>query len=414
MSTSTPRPGHPELLVPHRYVTLIRRILADRVEETDTAGDAPDDRGLVPIKLREGKDPDEALKDLRSKASQEYNWIPTAGHNRELDLAITGQPQDSAGGHKAMPARALMPREDSTVGAGVTVGIVDTRVYANDWLYGAVVADPSDIMTKPDELDRDQDGLLDAQAAHATFTAGLVLRQAPAATVRVDHGLDNVGRGSTGGVAAAAVRLAKQGVDVLNLSLGCRTEDNLPPTGLIEMVRQIHPGIVIVAAAGNLRLIEDGESRKDNKYDAAQAFFPAALDSVVAVGAVGRRDGRDDGGWHPAPFSNYGPWLDFAAPGVDVESTFVDFQSAAKDKVRLQFRGWAFWSGTSFATAIASGTIAATMSEHGLSARDAVARLRRDEDLPVAEFPGICVPVLQQAPWDHVPAGHRGAPANSA
>ena len=73
---------------------------------------------------------------------------------------------------------------------------------------------------------------------------------------------------------------------------------------------------MVVAAAGN---------RDTNKRT-----YPAAyLDSVIAVAATNRQDRR-------ATFSNYGSWVDVAAPGVDVLSTVP--------------RGYASWNGTSMAT----------------------------------------------------------------
>jgi subtilisin family serine protease len=51
-------------------------------------------------------------------------------------------------------------------------------------------------------------------------------------------------------------------------------------------------------------------------------MFPAALPSVVSVGALDQ-SGRAD-------FSNFGGWVDCCAPGVDVVSTFF---SSATDEV---------------------------------------------------------------------------------
>ena len=46
-----------------------------------------------------------------------------------------------------------------------------------------------------------------------------------------------------------------------------------------------------------------------------------ALPEVVGVGALGPTG--------PAPWSNYGPWLDASAPGTDlVSSFFADFDGA--------------------------------------------------------------------------------------
>ncbi len=86
-------------------------------------------------------------------------------------------------------------------------------------------------------------------------------------------------------------------VDVISLSLG-------GPFGTLTEKRAVeaaeHAGVIIVAATGN-----DG---------AAKVSFPAAFDSVIAVGAV-------DANAAKATFSNWGPELDVVAPGVAVLSS---------------------------------------------------------------------------------------------
>ncbi len=389
-------PYERELLVVHRHEQAVGDILGDFVEKVE---DPEGDTGLVRMVLRPHVDVTAALDRLRKKVTAaQYPWSPMAGRNHRTEIPVIGQPEDSVGSGGARPWPPLAYRRDSPIGAGVTIGVVDSRVWASNWLYGAVVAHPDGILQSQD-LDVDNDGRLDPQAGHATFTAGLILREAPGAMVRVDPSLSNAGHGTTSRVVAAAVRLARQKVDILNLSLGCYTKDGGPPLGFVQMLRHIHPEIVIVAAAGNRPPIKGttgAANGADVQYAPASAFFPAALDGVVAVAAVTDKPGAC---WRPAPFSNYGPWLDFAAPGVDVHSTFVDFEPKEPSPAQPTFRGWASWSGTSFATAIASGTIAATMSERHLSAREAVEHLRAARVLRATFDDRTSVPVLEQSPW---------------
>jgi subtilisin family serine protease len=113
--------------------------------------------------------------------------------------------------------------------------------------------------------------------------------------------------------------------------------------------------VVVVASAGN-----DGTCRPT---------YPAALDGVVSVGAVG------PGG--PAPFTNYGPWVRACAPGVDLLSAFFrDVSNTGSSDVEPgRFDGWAFWSGTSFAAPMVVGALAAAMRAAGCSAEEAVNRV---------------------------------------
>jgi serine protease len=112
--------------------------------------------------------------------------------------------------------------------------------------------------------------------------------------------LDNEGLGSFFLVAEGidyAVNFTLNGqhpVKVINLSLGGETSS----TAVRQAVdRAIAAGVTVVAAAGN--------------DSAARISFPAALPSVIAVGAV---DGRK----MKAPYSNFGPELSVVAPGGDI------------------------------------------------------------------------------------------------
>ncbi|HZI44590.1 MAG TPA: S8 family serine peptidase, partial [Ilumatobacter sp.] len=76
--------------------------------------------------------------------------------------------------------------------------------------------------------------------------------------------------------------------------------------------------------------------------------WPASFENVIAVGALGPHG--------KAWFSNYGPWVDACAPGVDIVSCFFDLGDEAGDAE--DFNGWACWSGTSFSGPIVAAAIA--------------------------------------------------------
>jgi hypothetical protein len=83
--------------------------------------------------------------------------------------------------------------------------------------------------------------------------------------------------------------------------------------------------VVLVAAVGN--------------EHSTNPSYPAALDGVIGVSATDHR------GAFAASFSNYGPWVDLAAPGVDV---LLAARDAGSDKYVRR-------SGTSFAAPIVAG-----------------------------------------------------------
>jgi subtilisin family serine protease len=128
----------------------------------------------------------------------------------------------------------------------------------------------------------------------------------------------------------------------------------------------------VVAAAGN--------------FDSDRPYWPAALKDVVAVAALA--DGAD-GEPERASFSNYGWWVDAAAPGVRIKSTFLTHgQEDGKE-----FHGYAKWSGTSFAAPVVAGRIAALMSAKALPVRYAAMELLDPAGVRIPDL-GVVVPAV--------------------
>lgn len=247
-----------------------------------------------------------------------------------------GPPQVSAALPPPDPARA-------GEGAGVTVGVCDTGIwrYAGAWhpawLGGTYLPELDD----EDPLYVSGD-LLALQGGHGTFVAGVVRQGAPGVSLDPEQALDASGLGDEEMLVGALSRLSPA-VSIINLSLGCYTLDDLPPTPLVNAINNLPGGTVVIASAGN-----SGGTRPS---------WPAALSKVVAVSAV-----QSDGGvLVPAPYSNHGPWLDACAVG-DWTSTYVKGRLVLPGVPEKTFLGFADWAGTSFATAYVSGRLAAMMT----------------------------------------------------
>jgi len=86
-------------------------------------------------------------------------------------------------------------------------------------------------------------------------------------------------------------------VDVISMSLGGA---RITPLEQAALTKAEKAGVTVVAASGN-----DGT---------AVVSFPAAIETVIAVGATDSKNQK-------AKFSQWGPELDIAAPGVDVVSS---------------------------------------------------------------------------------------------
>ncbi|MEK3917453.1 S8 family peptidase [Paenibacillus sp. FSL H7-0331] len=117
--------------------------------------------------------------------------------------------------------------------------------------------------------------------------------------------LDQSGAGSTYAVAQGIIWATDHGAKVINMSLGNYADANF----LHDAIRYAYDhDVVLIAASGN-----------DNTE---QPGFPAAYPEVFAVAAT-------DANRNKASFSNYGDYIDVAAPGVNIASTYPHNQYAA-------------------------------------------------------------------------------------
>jgi subtilisin family serine protease len=264
----------------------------------------------------------------------------------------------------------------------VTVAILDTGVVLHPWFmrqswFAEVDAGDHEILDA-----NPYDYRLDAQAGHGTFIAGVVLQHAPAARLRIRRLLASDGVCDEVDLVNALHDVrehsASRGekIDIINLSLGYSTYDDRPSPVVADAITSFGRGTVVVACAGNA-----GDDRP---------FWPAALKSAVAVGAL------DSDGSDRAPFSNFGWWVDACAIGERVRSSFVDFDGPLPptgDFDRDRFRGYATWSGTSFAAPVVAGEIARLASEKRISAAEAADQLLDPATQPSIPDLGVAVGV---------------------
>lgn len=251
-------------------------------------------------------------------------------------------------------------RDSSFDGKGALISVVDTGWYpkaaeagsASPWLSG---------VTGDDEF---LDPLsIRAYGGHGTFIAGIVRCVAPRAEVRVEGFLTHGGAITESHMITQLSEAIRLGPDVISLSAGTKTRYDrrmLTFEAFWESQLRHLKGTVLVAAAGN-------DSQRI-------PFWPAAFPWSVSVGALDPAGGRAD-------FSNFGSWVDVYARGVDLVNAFpagAYRYNEPPNKGRVaRFKGLAKWSGTSFATPIVSGMIAARMSGTGESARHAADALLR-------------------------------------
>ena len=178
-------------------------------------------------------------------------------------------------------------------------GLVDD---IEGWDFGRGDADPKPEYT-PDAIGLDV-------GFHGTFCAGIA-----AAATNNDEGIAGAGWDcrimplkvshpdsgiSSSAIAGAFEYAIDKGASVISMSFGGPGDPGVPEffQTLVDMATQA--GAVCVAAAGN-----DGDSVR---------VYPAACANVLSVAATDFDNGR-------ASFSNWGPWVDVAAPGSFMWST---------------------------------------------------------------------------------------------
>ena len=218
---------------------------------------------------------------------------------------------------------------DVTTGsASVVVAILDTGVdLSHPDLQGKVVASVnfSDSSTVND---------LNGHGTHLAGIVGAATNNGQGvAGLGYNTTLMNVkvmGDNGTGGyswVAEGVVWAADHGATVINLSLGAQFGSST----LEDAINYAwNKGVVVVAAAGN--------------YASSTPFYPAAYPNVIAVASTDIND-------HLASSSDYGDWVDVAAPGTNIYSTLP-----LNDP--LQPGGYGLMGGTSIASPHVAGLAA--------------------------------------------------------
>lgn len=211
--------------------------------------------------------------------------------------------------------------------AEVTVAIIDTGIdwnhrdiaWRNLWLNTKEIADNG--------KDDDGNGYIDDRLGwdfwegdnrpwdedgHGTLLAGIIAARSdnntgiaginPKARIMPLRALNAFGHTRASYVAKALVYAVDNGAKVVNLSVGGPGESAAFRAAVDYAESR---GVLIVAAAGN---------------EAAELtdILPGAHDAVLTVAALDTQDAR-------AAFSNYGPEVDIAAPGVDILSLRARF-----------------------------------------------------------------------------------------
>lgn len=246
----------------------------------------------------------------------------------------------------------------TTTGGGTIVAVIDTGVRGDhEDLAGAVLpgldlVDGGDGRIDPNGHGTHVAGIIAARASNGVGVAG----GAPTVKILPVRVLDANGSGSSSDVTEGIIWAVDHGARVINLSLGGTT----PSEGMRQAIKYANSKrVVVLAAAGN------------SGMQGSPAIYPAAFPEPIAVGAVNSNLQR-------AAFSNVGAYVDVAAPGDGILSTYGTSKTA-----------YAYASGTSMATpyaaAAAALVIAADSSLSATAVRNRLESTARDLGAPGAD-----------------------------
>lgn len=225
-------------------------------------------------------------------------------YEKDIVYSTTRQP---GGGASAQPAQSVpwginrigaLSAHLSSRGSGVTVCVVDTGVdLDHPDLQQNIVGSINTINSRNSADDDNGHGTHVSGTIAAIDNAIGVVGVAPDAKIFAAKGLNKRGMGFASDLAEGIYECIYRGTQVINMSWGSSS----PSTTIYNaLVSAYNAGLVLVASAGN---------------EASSVGYPAAFPQVLAVSAV-------DSSMQLASFSNYGPEIDYAGPGVNINSTY--------------------------------------------------------------------------------------------
>ncbi len=295
--------------------------------------------------------------------------IPRYNGSNAVDVSVV----DAGYVHKS----PIAPRLASAVYAQWLAHRLPPRVPEYVWANGGEVARPG-----LNPLDQNRDRKLDALVGHANFVAGVIAQGCRRAKIHVESdnaaflntGTDNPTIPTEAAVARSIWNQRNSAVINVGYAFPTLTDVQItdvmpfvggPPSLALKTVLDTldRRRTYIVAPAGNQNCTARQYPAAFWKYGNGGKGYP----NVIGVGSV-------DANHQRSIFSNHGDWVRCCTLGRRVVSTFVDAWDRGTEEPGAPparpFRGWASWSGTSFA----SPRVAAELARRhagGMSLQDA-------------------------------------------
>jgi hypothetical protein len=355
------------------------------------------------VELEDGQDTETALKAYQQDPAVEYaelNYLVQA-HRSPSDtyfsiqwpLENTGQMYPESGNHNDPPGTVDADMDAAgawdifTGSPDVVVAVIDTGVdynhrdidgnmWVNEAELNGTTGVDDDLNGYVDDIYgydfHNHDGNPMDDNGHGTHCAGVIAAEGDNSQdiagicwqtrIMALKFLDLNGRGITSNAVKSFFYAVANGAEVCSNSWGGGAYSQTLEEAVNYAASQ---GVILVASAGN-----------DNTDNPA---YPAYYSSMIAVAAT---DSNDD----KATFSNYGDWVDVAAPGVDVLSLR---SSLAGSYFGTPYDNYTVvLSGTSMACPQAAGVCALLIGANPTLTRDEVTDILMTTGDPIEE--GIC------------------------
>jgi len=258
--------------------------------------------------------------------------------------AIPNDPYFSAAWH-LYRIQATSAWDISTGSNAITIAVVDSGVdSANPDLAPKVVPGWNFLTGTNNTADTFGHGTAVASVAAAATNNGIgVAGVAWANPVMPVVVVNSAGSASYSDLASGITYAADHGARIINVSVAGSSSSSTLQSAVNHAWTK---GAVVIAAAGN--------------SSTSSPYYPAACNNAVAVSSTSSADTL-------SYFSNFGNWVDIAAPGESIPITSQG--------------GYGYWSGTSFSAPITSGVAALMLSANsGLSASTLVSLLENSAD----------------------------------
>jgi thermitase len=264
---------------------------------------------------------------------------------RQYALQNTGQSYTNTAGTLSVAGGTADADVDAveawnvTTGSGIRVAVLDSGVATDNTDINPKVVLRANFSTAKTNEDIYGHGTHVAGIVAATHNTAGVAGVCPECTILAGKVLNDSGVGTSSALANGINWAVTNGAKVINMSIG------VPASRTLETAvnKAWSKGVVLVAAAGN-----GGNQTK---------IYPGAYPNVIAVAATDNKDAK-------ASFSTYGAsWVDIAAPGVNVYSTFPNHTFVLGTQNGRSF-GYDVGNGTSMSAPIVAATAALTWRSH--------------------------------------------------